>query len=588
MINLHKPILIICGKKKDKVKKIVEEFKKINPNVHGIAVDLSKKNGPNKLYDQIFKKLNTVDILINNAIINKGSRFIMGKKYEDWLEEISVNMNSNILLSQKIAYKMKNRSIRGRIINLSSNAVKQNRTGQKSGSEILIQNMIEKHSKLLSDELYKYKIAVTTIRIDEYINKKKYMNNNYYTKYLTSFLGNTPEKIMPIFMYVIKAPFHEITGKIISTTQYIDIEKNTLPKIVPPHQIKINKLYKTYNFTKNIKKNENKTYIVKQNPYIMSPSINKFISNYKINNVNDISKYKPLISTIISKKIGVKSSNIVLFKNEYDCIKKIIDIFVSKYSNIITANPTWNYMNLLSLENKLKLTYIKFIIDGKSIQPEFDRILSTINSQTKMIYLSSPNITSGQHIPLEIFKDFIENVPDNIVVIIDQRFIEFSTKNNVFNPLKYFNKYKNIIIIRTFNNYYSIENLELTYIIANKNIATLIAESQIINPIDKYTEEIALNVIHDKYYNTIKQKMVNEKKRVIKLLENNKIPYLDSDTNYLLIQTKNSRIDMKLKLEEKNVILYESNDEIKGYWTLPLGKSDINDTVIDSIIYSEM
>ena len=50
-------------------------------------------------------------------------------------------------------------------------------------------------------------------------------------------------------------------------------------------------------------------------------------------------------------------------------------------------------------------------------------ILALINTKTKLIYLSSPNIVSGQNIVDDLeFETFIKAIPDNIPVLIDQRF----------------------------------------------------------------------------------------------------------------------------------------------------------------------
>ena len=57
MLNKYKPFLVICGKKKEKVLNIVEDFKKLNPNVYGIWVDLIKTKWWKKMYDEIKKIL---------------------------------------------------------------------------------------------------------------------------------------------------------------------------------------------------------------------------------------------------------------------------------------------------------------------------------------------------------------------------------------------------------------------------------------------------------------------------------------------------------------------------------------------------
>ena len=81
-----------------------------------------------------------------------------------------------------------------------------------------------------------------------------------------------------------------------------------------------------------------------------------------------------------------------------------------------------------------------------------------------MIYLSSPNITCGQSADKDDFINFMNQVPENIVVSVDQRcFKNFQLKKNVFKAHKLINDFKNLIILRSFNNYYSMENRTMLY-----------------------------------------------------------------------------------------------------------------------------
>lgn len=583
MVNKYKPFLVICGKKKEKVLKIVNEFKKLNDNVYGVWVDLSKKNGGKEMYSAIKKHIHTVDILINNAIINKGSRFLMSKNSDDWENEIAVNINGNIVLSQKIAYAMRMRKVKGRIINISSNTVKASNTKLNSGSDILTKNMIEKYSNLLADELYPYKIAVTTIRLDEnYKSNKSNYNNKIYKKYFGDVFNINMDKFTPLFMYTIKAPFHEISGKIISDDSFK--QNIELSKIIPPHQMKLNKTYKDFKFNK-FTKQKNKTYLVKQNPYDMSPNIKKLLNKNDIKTLNNEAKYKPVLDIIISKKLKISKDNIVFFKSEYECIKKLIEIFVPKYQSVIVVNPIWSLLKLVCLENKVNIEYSTLKNNSKNLTPNFNLILKYINTKTKLIYLSSPNIISGQSIEKEDFDAFIKEVPENIIVVLDQRYIEFSSKPNILKGDTYLN-HKNLIVLRTFNNFYSIENLELSYIIANKEISKFISENILINQIDHFNEKLALEVYNDSYYSTIKSKIIKERKRIIGHLKENKIDYFPTETNFLLIKLNKKKNVIEEELEKRNIILYKSNDNYNYHWTLPLSTPTINDTIIDVLIYN--
>jgi len=590
MVNKYKPFLVICGKKKHKVIKIVSELKKYNDNVYGVWIDLSVEKGGQKMFNAIREHINTIDILINNAIINKGSRFLLSKNESDWENEISVNINSNIGLTQKIASHMKVYKIKGRIINISSQSSKASDTNLNSGSEILMKNMIEKYSNLLADELYPYKIAVTTIRIDDNYNTSKNtllnfnLEGKFYKKYFGKMFDVNMDKFTPLFLYTIKAPFHEISGKIISSDSFkSDIE---LSKIIPSHQIKLNNTYKKFKFNK-FNKSNNKTYLVKQNPFKMSPNINKIINDKLIKNINTEARYKPILDSVIAKNLNIKKNNIVFFKTEYDCIKKLTDIFVPKRQNIIVVNPIWSILKLVALENKIEIKFSVLKELNNKLIPDFNLILKYINTKTKMIYLSSPNIISGQSITKSDFEAFIKEVPENIIILLDQRYLEFSDNINTMNGKNYL-KHKNIIVLRTFNNYYSIENLELTYILTHKHLAKFIKDNTIINQIDYFNEKIALEIYKDSYYNSIKKKMMKNKKDFIKHLKNNKITFFPSETYFLLIKAGKYKSKIEAELEKRNIILYKSNDHYNNYWTLPLSTKNVNDTIIDVLVYSNM
>ena len=150
---------------------------------------------------------------------------------------------------------MKNHKINGRIINISSDSSKETETGNTNGSKIITHNSIEKYSKLLTDELIDYKIASAIIRIDVPINlgytniMNKKLNTNKYKKYFGELFGKDISILKPVFLYTLKAPLNEISGKIISVEAFLN-DKN-LSKIIPSYQIIIKKnLFDNISYTK--------------------------------------------------------------------------------------------------------------------------------------------------------------------------------------------------------------------------------------------------------------------------------------------------------------------------------------------------
>ena len=95
---------------------------------------------------------------------------------------------------------------------------------------------------------------------------------------------------------------------------------------------------------------------------------------------------------------------------------------------------------------------------------------------------------------------------------------------------------------------------------------------------------MALKVYNDKYYDEIREKMKLERERIFKILDNNNVEYLPSDTYFFLIKTNESREDIIKDLENMGLIMYASVDMQGSYWTLPLSTPKTNQIIMDVIL----
>lgn len=222
-------------------------------------------------------------------------------------------------------------------------------------------------------------------------------------------------------------------------------------------------------------------------------------------------------------------------------------------------------------------------MDKINIQPKLNELKDKIKStDIKLIYLSSPNLVSGQELLEEDFNKILQVIPENIIIVIDQTYVDFIS-NSTFNPINYIDR--NIIILRTFSNFYSVENLELSYVISNDSFIKFITDTQVINPINNFTDTLAVKSFSDKKYKMMILNKINEEKnRMCSIFNKHNIHYFPSDTNYLLVELSVTKEDFIKELYKMDIILYESNDGFASYVTVPISTKDINNKVLDIII----
>jgi NAD(P)-dependent dehydrogenase (short-subunit alcohol dehydrogenase family) len=106
----------------DEAEKTSEELRKIGGKAFAIQADVSKEEGVNKMFDSIFKRFGTIDILINNAGIGN-ALMVEDMTYEIWKETIDVNLNAVFLCSKAVIPTMQKKEY-GKIVNIASVAAK--------------------------------------------------------------------------------------------------------------------------------------------------------------------------------------------------------------------------------------------------------------------------------------------------------------------------------------------------------------------------------------------------------------------------------------------------------------------------------
>ena len=588
--------LIIQGKSEDSVQTALNQIGKNNDNILGVAVDLSDEKNFDLLYEKSIEKFNKIDILVNNIINRSGSKKLTSKSYKDWKSEMNVNINSIFYITQKVVEHMKDKGIKGKIINISSNQSKQRDTKSDSGSLILSKTFIERMNDLMASETENDNISIGVIRIDSGNFKKsktvdfknKMLNNTLNNiNQLTDMLYDNPDELVDIFLKIIQLPHHQLNGKVYSTSAFKD--NPNLSKIVPSYQLLINQnLYKDYKFTKTKKKGE--VYLTKQNPYGISDKINEFIKNYDFKNsmFNVNTKLNSELGKTIAKNLNISSKNITFFRTEMDALRKIFITFITKYSNVFSLYPNNEQIELLTNELKLSLKFTIYKINNTSIQPKYKHILNNIDSKTKLIYFTSPNFLTGQSLQKDEFEKFLNKVPDNIIIVINQTMRDFIKPNKksdtCFDPIKYLDK--NIIVVRSFSNFYGYENLELTYLIASKDIIKLLNESNVVqNQIDTFNEKLSLECLKDTENNkNIRNKINKEKKRIYKILDDNDLDYFPSEVNYILLKPKKNKEDIQTLLKKEKIILEDNDLHYNDFWSLPLSTPEINNKIMDVLV----
>jgi len=86
-----------------------------------------------------------------------------------------------------------------------------------------------------------------------------------------------------------------------------------------------------------------------------------------------------------------------------------------------------------------------------------------ITPKTGLIYLANPNNPTGSAFGREEFEEFLAAVPDGVLVVLDEAYIDYALSMDLRQSVEAYRKRKNLLILRTFSKVYGLAGLRIGY-----------------------------------------------------------------------------------------------------------------------------
>lgn len=175
-----------------------------------------------------------------------------------------------------------------------------------------------------------------------------------------------------------------------------------------------------------------------------------------VNRYPDSSGY--LLRKKLSDRFNVTLDNVVLGAGSEGIMATILRTFLLNDDEIITASGSFIGFRVLANATGRKIHWV----DMKNHRYDLEAIAAKINKFTKIIYIANPDNPMGTFITREEFETFYNQVPERVLIILDEAYFEFTSDRDQF-PDSMTYRYDNVITLRTFSKAYGLAGLRIGY-----------------------------------------------------------------------------------------------------------------------------
>jgi len=168
----------------------------------------------------------------------------------------------------------------------------------------------------------------------------------------------------------------------------------------------------------------------------------------------------------LSEKYSVPVDQIILGNGSNELIELIIRTFLCSGEHAVQAFPTF-----LVYEKIVKGAGGRMIsVPLSDFRTDLRRISKAITPETKILFINNPNNPTGSVLSKEEMVRFLSEIPDDIIVALDEAYIEFVSDETVARGLELLPDHPLLVVLRTFSKLYGLAGLRIGYGFASKKI----------------------------------------------------------------------------------------------------------------------
>lgn len=314
-----------------------------------------------------------------------------------------------------------------------------------------------------------------------------------------------------------------------------------------------------------------------ENPYGCSPLAKEAI----IAELSNLSMYPDGNATELKEELasvmGVNKDQIIFGCGSDEIIALITRAYLEPGDETIMADQTFSvYKTNADIENAVSIEVP--LVDGTH---DLDAMLAAISNRTKIVWICNPNNPTGTIISEDKLLRFMDSVPSNVMVVLDEAYSEFVTDSSYPKSLELLSRYHNLVVLHTFSKIYGLASLRIGYGIAQADVISLI--NRVREPFNtgRPAQAAAKAALHDqKFVESCRQSNAEGIVYLQKEFDRLGLQYFPAHGNFILVDVQTSGSDVFKSLLNKGVIVRSGFARYPNYIRVSVGTPEQNKAFI--------
>ncbi|MBY0238848.1 MAG: histidinol-phosphate transaminase [Burkholderiaceae bacterium] len=239
------------------------------------------------------------------------------------------------------------------------------------------------------------------------------------------------------------------------------------------------------------------------------------------------------LKNALSKRYGVAADWITLGNGSNDILEIAAKAFVQKGEAIVYAQYSFAVYALAT--QGIGARHI--VVPAKDHGHDLGAMLAAIDGDTRLVFIANPNNPTGTFIPGAQIEAFLRQVPDHVVVVLDEAYNEYLQAEDQYDSAAWVKQYPNLLVSRTFSKAYGLAGLRVGFSIAQPKLTDLMNRIRQPFNVNSLAQAAAIAALNDTAF--LEKGAHNNSagyQQFVEAFEQLKLDYVPSYGNFVLVK----------------------------------------------------
>ncbi|MBB5830454.1 histidinol-phosphate transaminase [Brachybacterium aquaticum] len=170
---------------------------------------------------------------------------------------------------------------------------------------------------------------------------------------------------------------------------------------------------------------------------------------------------------------GVEPAQIALSNGSVSVTADLVRALVGEGDEVVYAWRSFEAYPLLVGAQGGTSVQVPLTADAEH---DLDAMAAAITERTRLVLLCTPNNPTGPSLSTAQVEAFLAQVPEHVVVAIDEAYREFHDPATVLGTAGIFRRHANVVLLRTFSKLQGLAGLRLGYAVAHPRLAAALGQ----------------------------------------------------------------------------------------------------------------